>query len=252
MDKRTLKEINGIVVLDKASGISSAKAIAQVKNTLKAKKIGHAGTLDPAATGILVCLLGQATKLASKFQGGTKIYEGIIYLGVTTDSDDLDGQILQTNFNDLKNINNEVLDKIKDSFLGTIQQIPPQISAVKINGNRAYELVRDQGQTVTYQPRTVIIEQCELKINHDHQMPVDLNGAVAINYKIKCSTGTYIRSIARDIGNLLGCGAAVATLRRVYTHPFSIEQSVLLDNLTEQSVISLESSRELSQFSINV
>lgn len=252
MSKTFQNEINGVVVLDKPAGISSAKAIAIVKGILKAKKIGHAGTLDPAATGILVCLLGQATKLASKFQGGTKIYEGVIFLGISTDSDDMDGEIIHTNFDGLSSIDDHVLARAQQSFIGEINQIPPQISAVKINGSRAYELVRDQGQVVTYQPRQVTIEECEFKLLTNYIKPQNLNDAVAVSYRVKCSTGTYVRSIARDLGKLLGCGGVIATLRRVYTQPFSIEQSIKMDELSEQAVISLDSCKDLSQFASNV
>ena len=217
---------DGVICLDKAAGITSATAIAQIKRKLNLKKIGHAGTLDPMATGILVCLCGSYTKRASEFQGGKKTYEGLIQLGITTDTDDLDGETLTQN--EVPAVSEAQLQTIATMFSGEINQVPPQVSAIKKDGKRAYELAR-AGKHVTLEARVVTIYASKFTLIEPH----------LIQYLVTCSTGTYIRSIARDIGEFLECGAAIRTLRRVASEPFLIDQAVTFDNITENTVCPL-------------
>jgi tRNA pseudouridine55 synthase len=214
---------DGVIVLDKAQGITSAHAIAQIKKKLQLKKIGHAGTLDPMATGILVCLCGTATKKATEFQGGKKTYEGQILLGVTTDTDDLDGEILVKNT--VPDITDDFLVQIHKTFQGEISQIPPQVSAIKKDGKRAYDLAR-KGEVVDIPARQVTIYESSFKKVSD----------TILFYSVTCSTGTYIRSIARDIGAMLGCGGAIKELRRVASAPFVIADAVRFEDLTEENI----------------
>ncbi len=221
-------EPSGIIVLDKRPGISSAHAIAEVKRKLNLRKIGHAGTLDPAATGILVCLVNQATKSAKLFEGGIKTYEGTIQLGLTTLTNDLDDEIL-TQSNHLPNF-----AKIKScigSFTGEISQVPPVVSAIKVNGKRAYDLVRKQGLTPELKARNVSI----------YSFDIEPRSEDTIWFRVVCSSGTYIRSLARDLGCMLGCGGALATLRRVGSMPLTISEAKNLDDLTLSDIRPLES-----------
>lgn len=221
--------LNGVIILDKQPGVTSAKAISLIKRKLNAKKIGHAGTLDPSATGILVCLLGKATKLATLFQEGKKEYQGIIKLGITTVSDDLDSEVLQ--IKPVSDFTEDDLRKIELSLTGEISQIPPRVSAIQIDGKRAYDMVRSGTfDEKAIAPRIVNIYSIILKkISNDQ-----------IYYTVECSRGTYVRSIARDIGAMLNCGAAIETLRRTKTDPFLINDAILLDNITVESIISME------------
>ena len=217
----------GIILLDKPAGISSAKAIAQVKYKLKLDKIGHAGTLDPFATGLLVCLLGRATKLADYAEKGEKVYTGIIQFGIATDTDDLTGKIIKesavpVNFDSLEKI-------IAEKFSGVIEQYPPRVSAIKINGERAYKLAR-AGEDFEVPKRKVQIHEFSAKILSANQL----------SFRIKCSVGTYIRSIARDLGECLNACACLAELRRESSHPFAVENATLIENVSAINVLSWE------------
>lgn len=215
---------SGVLVLDKAAGISSAKAIAQVKHKLGLKKIGHAGTLDPAATGILVCLINDATKAAKLFEGGEKTYTGTFKLGVTTDTDDLDGEVITHN-EDIPSF--ELIEAAAKKFIGIIEQTPPTVSAVKVNGERAYDLYRSKGVTPVLKSRTVTVYEFELR-------PTEAPDIV--EYKVRSTCGTYVRSLARDLGIALGCGCAVATLRRTGSAPFQEQDAVKLEDLSEANI----------------
>lgn len=217
--------MHGLILLDKASGLSSAAAIAQVKRKLGCEKIGHAGTLDPAATGLLVCLVGNATKLASLVEGGVKHYSGLIKLGVTTSSDDLDGEIISQK---PVSFRAEDLSEVERKFTGEISQLPPAISAIKIDGERSYKRAR-RGEEVKHSPRLITILSLTLKkITHDE-----------ISYDTICTKGTYVRSLARDIGESLGCGAAVKTLRREGSYPFEVKDAKSIEELNSSDLMPL-------------
>jgi len=217
---------SGIVLVDKPSGMSSARVVSRVKKALGARKVGHAGTLDPGATGLLVCLLNSATRLASFAESGSKVYTGEIELGVRTSSDDLDGDILERS-DALPSF--EEVEKFLPQYIGQIAQVPPAVSAVKIDGKRAYAIAR-KGEQVILQPRQVHVERFTLS-------PLSRR---RLNYSVLCSKGTYIRSLARDLGEDLGCGGAIATLRREESFPFSVEEACQLDDVSWEHVISWE------------
>jgi len=169
----------GYIILDKSTGMSSASALNKVKYIIYPNKIGHSGTLDPAATGLLIVLLNGATRLASIAGDGFKIYQGDIKLGVRTSSDDLDGEILNTSE---VHVSQEDINRVRESFLGEISQVPPRVSAVKIGGQRAYNLER-KGHEFEIKPRVVTIRSLTLT----------LLSADTVQYEVECSPGTYVR-----------------------------------------------------------
>jgi tRNA pseudouridine55 synthase len=199
--EKIYNDFSGMLLLDKPLGITSFKAISKIKKILNVKKIGHCGTLDPLATGLLLVLIGKATKLQNKFMSQDKIYSFSFLLGTVSDTGDLDGKIIeQNNFDDID------IEKIKNAvrkFKGEIFQIPPMYSALKHNGKKLYELAR-QGIEVRRNPRKVTIKTFEI-LSYE-------NGVVQA--AVKCSSGTYIRTLAQDLGRILKCGATVTALRR--------------------------------------
>ncbi len=216
---------SGIILLDKPKGISSAKAVAILKHKLNCKKIGHAGTLDPMATGLLVCLINGATRVADLAQAGDKIYSGIILLGQTTTTDDVEGEVL-TKRDDIPDF--ATIEEGVKGFIGEQLQVPPQISAIKVDGKRSYALARD-GKQVEITPRNVTVQSFEISKGTEQSF---------INFKIHCSKGTYIRSIARDLGAKLGCGGCLAALRREYSYPFSINFAKEIENIDRNDIVS--------------
>lgn len=215
--------ISGVILLDKPSGPSSAQALARLKHQLAIEKIGHAGTLDPMATGLLVCLLNDATRLAPFAEAGEKIYTGSIKLGLVTDSDDITGNPLRVSafVPDFGKIESAV-----QSFRGEIQQTPPAYSAIKVGGQRSYNLARS-GQEVELKSRAVQIRQFEVSFLNKNE----------IGFRIQCSKGTYIRSLARDLGEQLGCGATLASLRREASLPFKVQDAKSLQHVTLKDII---------------
>ena len=219
MPRQVLLERAGIIVVDKPSGPTSADVLEDIKRTLKPARIGHAGTLDPMATGVLVCLLNNATRLASFAEHGEKVYSGSIRLGITTSTDDITGDTLQSSEE------RPEFDRVLEAtahFIGEISQVPPQVSAVRLQGKRAYERVRS-GESVVIEPRMVRVSEFKIRpIDRDH-----------IDFTVACSRGTYIRSLARDLGEKLGCGATLATLRREASRPFTASQAVPPEQVSE-------------------
>lgn len=214
---------SGYVIIDKPKGLSSAVVVGKVKRRLGAVKVGHAGTLDPDATGLLVCLVNGATKIAPYIAEGVKVYEGTFRFGVTTSSDDMAGKIIATS----ESIPAEDdVQKVAASFIGEIQQIPPRVSAIQVGGRRAYDMER-KGAEFELAARNVEIHSIKLQRVDDF----------VYSYEISCGAGTYIRSIARDIGEQLGCGGVVETLRRVASGPAHIAQSIQLEDLSEGSIV---------------
>lgn len=221
-----MKEISGIILLYKRAGITSATAIAEVKRKLELRKIGHAGTLDPMATGLLVCLVNNATKSASLFQQGEKTYSGTFKLGIQTSTDDCEGDVIKR----VETIPpEEEVQKASKQFVGKISQIPPQISAIFVNGKRAYELAR-KGEAVELKPREVTVK--EFKI-----WPLPQN---EYGFRAVCSSGTYVRSLARDIGNELGCGACLTSLCREGSDPFTLSEASTIQELTIEDIFLIE------------
>lgn len=212
----------GFLVLDKPAGLSSHSCVARVRRAYGLKRVGHGGTLDPAVTGVLPIALGPATRLLP-YLNGDKRYRGVIQLGVSTDSDDLEGTILARR--QVTPLNTTELEAALDRFRGTIQQRPPAVSAVHVNGQRAYKLAR-AGEAVDLPARTISVHQLTLLSWKPAQGQLEL--------EVACSAGTYIRSLARDLGELLGCGGSLASLRRTEALGFQLSQSVSLERLDQE------------------
>ncbi len=212
---------HGILVIDKPAGISSAKVVARVKKILGVKKAGHAGTLDPFATGLLICGINKGTKLSRFLLGGEKKYTGIVHLGVETDTLDSTGAVVKTaDPAFLSCLTDELILATVKSFAGTQKQQPPVYSALKHNGQPLYKLAR-QGRAVQKPPRD--IEIFSIAINK-----IDIP---FITIDVHCSSGTYIRSLAHDIGKKLGCGGHLSSLVRTYACGFSTKDAVSLSEL---------------------
>ncbi|MCI0600551.1 MAG: tRNA pseudouridine(55) synthase TruB [Beijerinckiaceae bacterium] len=213
----TRKEVNGWVVLDKPAGMTSTHAVSRLKRVFSAKKAGHAGTLDPLATGILPVAFGEATKTVPFVQDGEKTYRFIVRWGTETDTDDADGKITaQSGARPAAADIGALLPR----FIGTILQLPPAYSAVKINGERAYDLARD-GEAPELSPRAVTIKALDL---------ISAGDGEAI-FETRCGKGTYVRAIARDLGRSLGCYGHVSALRRTRVGPFFEKDAICLPDL---------------------
>ncbi len=212
-------EVNGWLILDKPVGMTSTQAVSRLKFLFNAKKAGHAGTLDPLASGILPVAFGEATKTVPFVQDGEKAYRFTVTWGAETDTDDSDGKVVRTS--DLRPAADSV-EELLPNFIGTIMQTPPAYSAIKINGERAYDMARD-GEVVEIPPRPVTIHSLEL-ISSDEVCSV---------IEARCGKGTYVRAIARDLGRLLGCFGHVTTLRRTRVGPFQEADAISLDELAE-------------------
>ncbi len=211
----------GFLVLDKAAGLTSHACVARVRRAYKLKRVGHGGTLDPAVTGVLPIALGPATRLLPYLEGD-KTYQGVVQLGVSTVSDDLEGEVL-ARFAVPALVASD-LEAALAAFRGTIDQVPPQVSAVHVEGQRAYARVR-QGEQVELAARPVTIQRLEL---------LGWDAATAsLELLVRCSAGTYIRALARDLGEALGCGGALARLRRTEALGFGLEQAVPLEALDQ-------------------
>ncbi|MEB3317433.1 MAG: tRNA pseudouridine(55) synthase TruB [Cyanobacteriota bacterium] len=212
--------ICGFLALDKPAGPSSHSCVAQVRRAYGLKRVGHGGTLDPAVTGVLPIALGPATRLLP-YLPGEKGYRATVQLGVRTDTDDLQGTVLSRQLPPAALTPSE-LETALAAFRGEIQQRPPAFSAVHVQGQRAYALARS-GRAVVLAPRRVTLHQLDLR----HWDPV--SGLLELD--VFCSAGTYIRSLARDLGDALGCGAALASLRRTFALGFALSHCVRLEDL---------------------
>jgi tRNA pseudouridine55 synthase len=210
-------ELHGLLVLDKPGGMTSREAVNRIQRQLpRGARIGHTGTLDPLATGVLVACLGQATRLAEYVQAMRKTYHSTFLLGSTSDTDDADGKI--TPWRDATPLPRSVIDLAVAAFVGEIEQTPPAFSAAKVAGQRAYDLARS-GAQVDLKPRRVAIYGIDVA---SYEWP-------NLQLEIRCSKGTYIRSIARDLGKRMGCGGLVRILRRVAVGSFAPEMATPLD-----------------------
>lgn len=212
--------IHGFVVIDKPAGITSHDVVSRVRRILGTRKVGHTGTLDPFATGVLPVAVNDGTKVIPFLDEGLKCYKALLRLGVATDTLDMTGRILTEG--DIHHVDRKVLDTVLSSFTGTISQLPPMYSAIKQNGQPLYKLAR-QGCEVERKPRQVEIKEIEVLV---FAPPL-------VSLRVTCSRGTYVRSLADDIGRELGCGAALQELRRTCSGPFAIEDACTLDTLEE-------------------
>lgn len=218
--------MDGWLVVDKPAGPTSHDVVARARRALNCKKIGHTGTLDPSATGVTVLAVGKTTRLIA-FLEGHKTYQAIIRFGATTDTLDATGQVLDTFPTDHLALD-AILEALLD-FQGTIQQVPPMVSAVHHDGKRLYELAR-QGQTVERQPRTVMIDQLRMV---EWSPPL-------LTLEVGCSAGTYIRTLADDLGRALGSGAHLASLRRTEAHGFELKDAISLDQLDANRLLPMD------------
>jgi tRNA pseudouridine55 synthase len=216
--------MDGFVNLHKPAGLTSHDCVARVRRSLKMKRVGHGGTLDPAATGVLPIALGRATRLL-QFLRQDKAYRAIARFGLTTATDDLEGEILTRS--PAAYLTRDQVEALLPKFLGTIQQVPPAYSAIQIGGQRLYDLAR-AGVAVDVPVRTVEVYQIDLL----DWRPGDYPEA---ELAIACGAGTYIRSIARDLGSLLGTSGTLASLVRTHSHGFDLADSLTLETLAEQA-----------------
>jgi len=211
-----------VILVDKPLEWTSFDVVKKLRNSLRIKKIGHAGTLDPLATGLLILCTGKMTKQIESYQAMEKEYTGTFIIGKTTPSYDLETAIQEGG--SLEGVSGEQISDAAARLTGTIDQIPPVFSAIKVDGKRAYESAR-KGKHVELKSRAVTIKQFD----------TDWDGGEAVNFRIICSKGTYIRSIARDLGELLGTGAYLAELRRTRIGTFRVEDASAIDEITAKS-----------------
>ena len=215
---RQSKNISGILPIIKPKGITSSKALLRVKRHFNFTKAGHSGTLDPMATGVLIILLGGATKIMPYIKHWDKEYIAKAHLGIRTDSDDSEGEIIEEKI--VKPFDQNNLKKTFNIFQGAFDQLPPAFSAKKIDGKRAYSYARE-GLTPLLKKSRVTVEEIEI-LSYEHPI---------LEFRVKCSAGTYIRSICRDLGEMLGCGAHMCSLVRTRNGQFNINDSLEIDNM---------------------
>ena len=213
----------GLLNLDKPMGMTSRQVVDHVQKLVRREKVGHAGTLDPLATGVLIVCVGPATRLITRVQQGRKRYVGRFLLGKHSDTDDTDGAVIDGG--DWSSVTRQSLEQTLPDFLGTIQQTPPQISAIKVAGQRAYKLAR-RGVAVKLEPRPVQVFSLRISLFEPPEFELE----------IECGSGTYVRSIGRDMGQRLGCGAVMSSLRRTAIGRFEVADAVPLDSVNSASL----------------
>jgi tRNA pseudouridine55 synthase len=212
--------LDGVLLIDKPLGMTSHGVISVLRRILSVRKIGHAGTLDPMATGLLIVLIGRATKISQYLIGLPKCYDGTMKLGISTDSHDSDGKIRE-----IREIKNIMLDHVKNiarDFIGDQYQMPPMFSAKKINGQKLYNLAR-KGKDVERNPQFIRIDSFEILALRPDE----------IDFSVRCSKGTYVRTLANDFGERLQCGAHLSRLRRTGIENFSIEMALSLGEIEQ-------------------
>ena len=211
--------MNGIVIVDKPAGWTSQDVAARLRRVFDTRRIGHGGTLDPMATGVLPVFVGRATRAVEFFEHADKVYEATLRLGITTDTEDITGTVLEER---PVGVSREAFLQALEQFRGQIQQIPPMYSAIKVNGQKLYDLAR-QGKEVERKSRAITIHALDL---------LEFAGDTA-KLRVHCSKGTYIRTLCKDIGQALGCGGCMAALRRTAAGSYTIGQAVPLKTLLE-------------------
>jgi len=219
--KRKGLELDGLLLVDKPADWTSHDVVNFVKNRYRLAKVGHGGTLDPMATGLLVLLLGKGTKKSDAVMAGEKVYEGTLTLGVVTDSQDKEGEVLET-LPVPDGLSREDVEALLPRFTGDILQIPPMVSALKKDGVPLYKLAR-QGKTIEREPRPVTV----------HALEITSFTPPEVALRVRCGKGTYVRTLAHDIGTALGCGAHLSSLRRTRSGGFEVENAISMDALRE-------------------
>lgn len=222
MGRKRGQEIDGVLLLDKQFGYSSNQSLQRVRRMLDAKKGGHTGTLDPFATGLLVCCFGKATKICGTMLDADKSYIATLQFGTETDSGDLTGTVVQQAQLTAESVTREKIDMVLPQFRGSILQIPPMHSALKRDGRPLYEYAR-QGIVLEREPRAVVI----------HDLQVQALDETSMVLAVDCSKGTYIRTLAQDIGRALGCFAHLTALRRTRVGPFDLTGATTIDKLEQ-------------------
>lgn len=229
--------VSGLLIVDKPQGITSHDVVSRTRRLAHTRRVGHAGTLDPMATGVLVLGINKATRLLTWITDHSKRYEAQVRFGVETTTEDAEGEVTSTK--GCEGLGNEEIEAVLSRFRGTISQVPSAVSAIKVNGKRAYARVR-AGEDVKLEPREVEISLLEAQGQpHSHRVEYALEGkstqvnCVDLNVVVECSAGTYIRALARDLGNAFGCGAHLTSLRRTRVGEFSIDAAHTLQSLDE-------------------
>ena len=217
---------DGILLIDKPAGPTSHDIVDIIRNSYRIKKVGHCGTLDPAATGLLIIVLGKAAKLSEKLMSDDKVYVGSMKLGETTNTFDAEGQVESTK--PVPDLSIETLQKEANKFLGDQMQIPPMVSAIKINGTPLYKLAR-KGQTIDRKERFIHLYKFLIS---EYETPVAW-------FKVACTKGTYIRTLAHDFGQKIGCGGHLSGLRRTISGTFKVSNATSLEELTTLSALDL-------------
>ncbi|MBB3994365.1 tRNA pseudouridine55 synthase [Sulfitobacter undariae] len=220
--RRKGRDISGWVVIDKPAGPTSTTVVNKVRWAFDARKAGHAGTLDPDATGVLAIALGEATKTVPYITDALKAYVFTVRLGVSTNTDDAEGEVLATT--DLRPDDSAIKEAL-NGFVGDIEQVPPQFSAVKIDGERAYKRARD-GEQMEIAARPLFVESLIM---------LDRPDVDHVTLEMVCGKGGYVRSIARDLGEVLGCKAHVRELRRTWSGPFDVDNAITLEQVDEMA-----------------
>ncbi|MDD5194358.1 MAG: tRNA pseudouridine(55) synthase TruB [Candidatus Omnitrophica bacterium] len=211
----------GIILVNKPVGVTSHDVVDVVRRRLQIRAVGHAGTLDPLAEGLLIILVGKATKLFASFASFDKEYLGVLKLGETTTTGDSQGAVVKKSSYD--DIDREKIDKAFASHTGEIEQIPPMVSALRVGGKRLYSLAR-KGITIERKARKIII----------HALKIHTTNLPFIEFYVRCSKGTYVRKLAEDIGACLGCGAHMTKIKRLSIGPFKLENAVALNDISEK------------------
>jgi tRNA pseudouridine55 synthase len=219
--------LDGALLIDKPAGMTSHDVVDEIRRYFGIKKVGHCGTLDPNATGLLIIVLGKATKLSERLMSDDKVYEGTIKLGESTDSFDSDGELVASL--PVPPINLDELNRLAAEFVGDVMQMPPMVSAVKKDGVPLYKLAR-KGVEVKREPRLIHIYSFKFS---SYEEPL-------ARFSLACTKGTYVRSIAHELGQKVGCGAHLSQLSRVKSGKFDVSQAIPLDKLMSSSLSELE------------
>lgn len=220
--------MDGILIVNKPAGITSHDVVDFIRRKFNMKRVGHAGTLDPMATGVLVMLLGKATKLSNTFASDDKVYVAKAFFGKRTDTQDAQGKVVEEKNVDTLDI--EAIKKALDNFKGEIEQIPPMVSAIKYKGKKLYQLARS-GKTVKREPRKITISAIEVL---DFKFP-------ELTFRVRCSKGTYVRTLCEDLGRALGAPSHMSGLVRSASGNFLLEDSKAMDEVHEKDIISYSS-----------
>ena len=223
---------SGVLIIDKPEGITSHDVVAKVRKALHTKKVGHTGTLDPLATGVLVVCVEKATKLVQYLTCENKTYEVQMKLGIKSDTGDITGNIIETDNeieNKLKTLTLEKIHEVLKTFLGAQKQVPPMYSAIKVNGKKLYEYARE-GVEIEREERDIEIHSIE-NVSFENDI---------LKYTVSCSKGTYVRSLCEDIAEKLGTCGTMTALRRTVTGEFEIKDSIQIEEISEEKIISME------------